>query len=135
MQELFIITRDFLLETANATGLTYKEVNVVIWYFFIPFTWAVLFDVIFGRHRGKLIVCLAGAIFGIALALSGSTEWLFDKSCEFLLGSNVGGNYVNASVIICLFIPVVVYAIMIPWACVSLWKRRGRSLAVDASDE
>ena len=133
MEELFVLTRDLLLDMASATGLTYKEVNIVVWYFVIPFTWAVLFDLIAGGHRCKIIAGLLCLVCGIALALTGTTEWLFDRSCEFLLASNVGGNYVNASVIICLFVPVAMYAIMIPWACVSCWKRRG-NIAVRARE-
>lgn len=123
MQELFITTRDLLLDMASATGLTYKEVNVLVWYFFIPFTWAILFDLIVGRHRGKLVVGLISLIAGLTLYFASRTEWLFDRSCELLLGSNVGGSYVNASVVICLFVPLAVYLIMVPWAAICLWKR------------
>ncbi|MEL7500742.1 MAG: hypothetical protein AAFN77_24325 [Planctomycetota bacterium] len=128
MQELFITTRDLLFEMANATGLSYKEINVLVWYFVIPFSWAVLFDVIVGKHRGTLVVGLISLVIGALLHFSGSTEWLFDRSCEFLVGSEVGGSYVNASVIICLFVPLAIYAIMVPWAGIATWKRRGKTV-------
>ena len=44
MKQLFVQTRDFLLEIAASTGLSYSEVNVLVWYVLIPFTWAILFD-------------------------------------------------------------------------------------------
>ena len=126
MQELFVTTRDLLVDMAEASGLTYKEVNVLVWYFCIPLTWAILFDLISGNHRGKLVAGVICVVAGLTLYFTGLTEWLFDWSCELLLGSNVGGNYVNASVIICLFVPVVIYAIMIPWAVIATWKRRNQ---------
>jgi len=130
MQELFVTTRDLLLDMASATGLSYKEVNVLVWYLFIPFTWAILIDLIVGRHLAKMVAGLICLIAAVTLYFSGRTEWLFDRSCELLLGSNVGGSYVNASVIICLFVPLAIYLVAVPWAAICFWKRR-RQKVVD----
>ena len=134
MQELFVLTRDGLLEIANATGLSYKEINVLLWYFAIPLTWAFLLDLILGKHVVKLAALAVGAVVLIGLYRFDSVEWLFDLSCEFLLASDVGGNYVNASVIICLFVPVLIYIVLIPWAFVAFIRRR-RSSAVQNKKE
>ena len=134
MKQLFVLTRDFLLEIASYTGLSYNEVNVFVWYVLIPFTWAILFDLIFGKHFAKTIVGGLGLIAIAVVKFTGSADLIFEQSAKCLLASNVGGSYVNASVVICLFVPIIVYLVMIPWAGYSTIRRRhrNRSVKVDA---
>ena len=126
MTQLFVLTRDFLLEIASYTGLSYNEVNVLVWYVLIPFTWAILFDLIFGKHFAKIIVGGVGLIAIAVVQITGSADLIFEQSAKFLLASNVGGSYVNASVAICLFVPIIIYLVMIPWAGYSTFRRRQR---------
>ena len=126
MTQLFVLTRDFLLEIASYTGLSYNEVNVLVWYVLIPFTWAILFDLIFGKHFAKIIVGGVGLIAIAVVQITGSADLIFEQSAKFLLASNVGGSYVNASVVICLFVPIIIYLVMIPWAGYSTFRRRQR---------
>ena len=126
MTQLFVLTRDFLLEIASYTGLSYNEVNVLVWYVLIPFTWAILFDLIFGKHFAKIIVGGVGLIAIAVVQITGSADLIFEQSAKFLLASNVGGSYVNASVVICLLVPIIIYLVMIPWAGYSTFRRRQR---------
>lgn len=124
MNELFILTRDTLMICAEWTGLSYKEINVYVWYFCIPCSWALLLDLIVSGHRAKTTAIVLGLAGLAALWVTDATAWLFDRSCEFLLLSNIGGNYINASVWICLAVPLLVYAILIPWAAIRVFTHR-----------
>ena len=88
--------------------LTYNEVNVLLYYLFIPLTWFVMID-----H----IICMP--IFATLWLLLWSyifitkrrffRQWcdvVFDLSVEFLLKfQRIGWNYYKASVVICVICP------------------------------
>lgn len=54
MEFLFKITYDFLKFLEKLTGLSYKEINIIIWFFLIPFTWMFLLDKIAKKNISKL---------------------------------------------------------------------------------
>ncbi len=117
MRRLFVLTRDILLSIGEATGWTYKEVNVIVWYFVIPATWAVLLDQIFGTHRFKIAFTASAVAVLSSVDFHSFSNWLFDRSADFLNSLNaLGSNYVNSSVIVCLLIPIVVYAVLLWFA-------------------
>ncbi len=98
----------------SVTGWSYKEINVIVWYFVIPATWALLLDRIVGRHFFKLGFGVVALGVLCTVDFASFSEWLFDRSVDFLNGFNVlGSNYTNSSVIICLFVPFAVYAVLV----------------------
>jgi len=124
MNELFQITYEFLVRLSTSTGLSYKEVNVVIWYFLMPFSWACLLDFVIGKHGFKIgAACLFVGF--CAIGFSPASVWLFDRSVEFLnLFNALGSNYVASSVIICLFVPVPIYLLLFALAIRAARSRR-----------
>jgi len=107
MNELFQITVDFLVRLSTATGLTYKEVNVVLWYLVIPFFWVCLIDYALAKHWFKIGFVAAVVVACCIWDFSAASVWLFDRSVDFLnLFNALGSNYVTSSVIICLFVPI-----------------------------
>jgi hypothetical protein len=112
---IFKIVASCLSLIGRKTGLTYNEVNIIVYYFIIPFSWMCLLDVIFQFHFFKLAFAIftLGFIFGCRNFKTYS-DWLFDKSVSFLNYFNkFGSNYVATSVWICVSLPIIIYAILI----------------------
>jgi hypothetical protein len=112
---IFKIVANSLSYIAGKTGLTYTQINIIVYYFGIPFTWLCLLDIIFTFNYFKI----AFAIFTIGFTVGcrnfkTDSDWLFDKSVLFLNYFNkYGSNYVSSSVWICVSLPIVIYAILI----------------------
>ena len=108
MNKLFKLTYDFLVFLSELTGFTYREINIIIWFYLIPFFWLVLMDKANNSHRLKIAGLLLIAVS--LLLISDFTQFsndLFHKSVTFLRSFNtIGSNYIVSSVVICLFIPI-----------------------------
>lgn len=114
MQKLFDLTYQFLIFLSHLTGMSYKEINIVIWFICIPFSWAFLVDKIMDRNYCKIVFT---AIVLITLSLNNFSSFsntLFNTSAQFLRNfDNVGSNYILSSVIICLMLPILIYIVLI----------------------
>ncbi len=122
---IFSIVAQALLWIAKATGLTYNEINVVLYYVIVPLTWAALLDQAFRFHWITLgcAVALATAVPTVALVygLPQFCDLLFDASARFLRSFRfVGLNYVQASVVVCVVVPLIIYAALIWFAARSI---------------
>ncbi|MBG6131539.1 hypothetical protein IWQ47_003142 [Aquimarina sp. EL_43] len=115
MEFLFEITYDFLKFLEKLTGFSYKEINIIIWFFLIPFTWMFLLDKITEKNYFKI------GFFAIVLIIlitipdfENFANWSFNSSVDFLnLFNNIGSNYKTSSVVICLLIPLLIYGLLI----------------------
>jgi hypothetical protein len=112
---IFKIVANFLSYMGQITGRTYNEMNIIVYYFIIPFTWMWLLDIIFDFHYLKI----AFGVFTIGFAAGCRdfrtySDWLFNKSYVFLNYFNrYGSNYIASSVWICVSIPIVVYGVLL----------------------
>jgi len=112
---IFKIVANSLLFIGNKTGLSYNEINIIVYYFGIPFSWLCLLDIILNVHYFKITFAIftLGFIVGCRNFKTYS-DWLFDKSVSFLNYFNkYGSNYVTSSVWICVSLPIIIYAILI----------------------
>ena len=112
---IFKIVANSLSFIGSKTELTYNEVNIIVYYFIIPFSWLCLLDIIFSFQYLKIafVIFTLGFIFGCRNFKTYS-DWLFNKSVSFLNYFNkYGSNYFVSSVWICVFLPIVIYAILI----------------------
>ena len=112
---IFKIVENSLSFIGHKTGLTYNEINIIVYYFGIPFSWLCLLDIIFNFHYFKIaaVIFTLGFIVGCKNFKTYS-DWLFDKSVAFLKYFNkFGSNYVASSVWICVSLPISIYAILI----------------------
>ena len=108
MNKLFELTYNFLVLLSEFTGFTYKEVNIIIWFYLIPFFWFILIDKANNSHRLKIagLILIAVSLFLISDFTQFSND-LFHKSANFLRSFNtIGSNYIVSSVVVCLFIPI-----------------------------
>ena len=107
-----------LYKIASKTGLTYNQINIIVYYFIIPFTWMCLLDIILSMHYFKMSFAIF--IFGFSVGCRNFrtySDWLFNKSVVFLNYFNrFGSNYVASSVWICVAVPIIIYALLIYFA-------------------
>ena len=115
MQWLFGLVAGALQRIAHLTGLTYKEINVLIYFILVPLLYLYLLDIRVGGHYLLLVFLLFVIAVCIALRpFSRLSTILFDCSVRFLESSHsVGLNYVQASVVVCVFVPLLTLVILI----------------------
>lgn len=104
---------------AHVLGVTYNEINILVYFFVIPFSWAVMLDAIFKFHYLKIFFILMS--FGFYLGcrdFEKYSNWLFQKSVDFLNYFNsITSSYVSSSVWICVALPLVIYGLL-GWAII-----------------
>ena len=125
IDRIFDIVAAGLYGSASAIGLTYNEINILVYYLIIPLTWTVMLDV---RLRRVIATPILLAIWtGLALSVgsdfSGWCDRAFAASVDFLNLFNAwGGNYVLNSVIICVLLPLIIYALL-AWPLIRRYTR------------
>lgn len=101
-----------LYDGASRMGITYNEINIIVYYLLIPLTWTVMLGFIIGTP--VTTYALIFIWFGIKIGTWGRfhewSDWAFMQSVAFLNYFNRWvGNYILNSVIICVFVPILVY--------------------------
>ena len=101
---------------AKLTGLTYNQVNIIVYYLLIPLSWAVMIDYITMLPFLTPMYLIAWIIFlwKDPMKFKDRCDWAFDKSVEFLqYFKKIGWNYIVSSVIICVAVPMLIYVELI----------------------
>jgi hypothetical protein len=115
MDTIFNTVYQALLWLSAATGLSYKEVNVVLYFFLLPLVF--IFLVAYIMKTWKLFFCALVASIAFLLWIPDFPSFcnmLFDLSVSFLNGfSMLGWNYTQASVIICVILPALALLFLI----------------------
>ena len=101
---------------AKALHMTYKEINIIVYYLLIPLSWCIMLDMIIKLPIfTPLWILLWIYIFWSKRKFF--RQWCdaaFKLSVDFLLKfQRIGWNYWKASVIICVVIPVIIYTALI----------------------
>ena len=107
---------DLLNSAAHATGMTYNEINIIIYYLIIPLTWTVMIDFLIKKPITTPLLTIAWAIlfFVHRNDFRQWCDWVFQKSVDFLLWfKSIGWNYNLSSVIICVLVPIIIYIVLI----------------------
>lgn len=108
-----------LLRMANKTGLTYNQVNIIVYYLLIPLSWTLIIDYKFHKPYTTIPLLL---IWSIIIIIKRHTfrQWcddMFMHSVNFLNWFNrIGGNYILNSVIICVVVPIIIYILLLWYA-------------------
>ncbi len=118
MNLFFSLTVQLLMGIASATGFTYNEINIIVYYMILPFIYLALLDRILRRHVLKIAFVLGWIILLCVMRdFNKLSDDLFRYSVEFLrLFSVVGLDYIAASVVICLVVPGLILAVLLAWA-------------------
>lgn len=112
---VFNFVAKWLHKITSLTGFTYNEINILIYYFVIPFTWLVLLYVIFHSHILKIaFVIFCFGFYTGCRDFKNYSDWLFNKSVNFLNSFNkFGSNYYASSDWICVTLPILIYVLLI----------------------
>ena len=101
---------------AKALHMTYNEINIIVYYLIIPLSWCIMLDFIIGLPITTPIWILLWTYI-IWSKRKFFKEWcdaVFKLSVDFLLKfQRIGWNYWKASVIICVVVPLIIYAVLI----------------------
>ena len=101
---------------AKALHMTYNEINIIVYYLIIPLSWCAMIDYIIGLPITTMIWILLW-IYIIWSKRKFFKDWCdaaFKLSVDFLLKfKRIGWNYWKASVIICVVVPLIIYAVLI----------------------
>ena len=117
MNTVFWITANSLNQIAKWTGMTYNEINILVYYLIVPLSWTVMLDLIIGFPIFTPLLILVWVYLLINLRTKRVfriwCDWAFMKSRDFLLYfRKIGWNYIVSSVIICVVIPLIVYGLL-----------------------
>jgi len=113
---LYIFSRveNALSVLAQNLNLTYNQINIIVYYMLIPFSWLVMLDMINNSYYftlGFLLVILG--FFVGCRNFRDYSDWLFTKSVFLDSFNKYGSNYTLSSVVICVFIPIIIYSVLI----------------------
>ena len=113
MQSLFNLVYHLLLGISKATGLTYNEINIIVFYFVIPMIYFAMIDEILKKHTCKSLLIILSISILFFTDFRKFSDWLFSESVGFLLSFQaIGWNYIVASVIICVFVPAALFVVL-----------------------
>jgi hypothetical protein len=115
MKSLFNIVRDSLQSLADISGLSYIAINIVVYYYVIPFIFFMIIDKIWGMNYLKMgyFIIIIVSLFLIK-DFERFSNLIFYKSANFLKSfSIIGWNYEFASVVICVFIPLIILLVLV----------------------
>lgn len=107
-----------LHDGARATGMTYNEINIIVYYLIVPLTWTILFDIGLRLPITTPILLLVWLCIWLGKRKHFKTwcDVAFNISAQFLLSfKRVGWNYEKSSVIICVIVPIIIYLLLILW--------------------
>lgn len=113
MERVFQFVYLLLVQGAHRTGLTYHEINIVVYYMVVPMLYLALLDWIMKRHLLKIGYACVILLTVLAVDFDKFSTWLFDLSVRFLLMFQVvGWNYTVASVVVCVVVPLAVFVVL-----------------------
>lgn len=110
METVFKIVYDFLKWLEALTGFSYREINIIVYFIIIP---AVFVYLIGKLLSSKIPFRLFLGLLLIALVTIPNFEVFsihaFDVAVDFLNWfDNIGLNYIEASVVICVLVPILI---------------------------
>ena len=101
---------------AKLTGLTYNEVNIIVYYLLIPLSWTVMIDYItrIPFLTPMFLIAWVILLWKDQMKFRDRCDCAFKKSVDFLLWfKRIGWNYIVSSVIIGVVVPVLIYVELI----------------------
>ena len=116
IKQIYSFVASSLSVIGRRTGLTYNEVNILVYYLLIPLSWSIMVDIWLGEPITSLTILLVwlGIWIGTRHLFREWCDWAFQGSVDLLNWFNRwGGNYTLNSVIICVLLPLIIYGFLI----------------------
>ena len=112
---IFTFVAKALNKIASMTHLTYNEINIIVYYLIVPMSWCVMLDFIIHIPIFTSLWSILW-IYIFRTKRKFFSQWCdvaFRLSQEFLFSfKKIGWDYWKASVIICVALPLLIYAIL-----------------------
>ena len=107
----FLLVVKILLRLAELTKLSYNQINIILYFFAIPFAYLSILDYLLHFHYLKLAAFFTILGFFIGCRdFQVYSDWLFGQSVKFLRYFNrFGLSYESASIWICIVLPVAMF--------------------------
>jgi hypothetical protein len=111
IRSIFELVANVLYNGARMLGITYNELNIIVYIIIIPLVWAYMIDKAYKFHRIKLVYLLfLLVILGVGGTFETNCDRLFTICQRFLcLFYPIGINYTTASVIFCVIAPILIH--------------------------
>lgn len=133
MNFIFKIVFLWLQGLAWVSTLSYREINIIVFYILIPVSWVFLYELLKRKYKYtvalSLILLICVTVISFTTGFESFSNWLFAKSQDFLNAitfvNDKNLNYVISSVIICVVIPLIIYIPLIKrnWRIIKAkWK-------------
>ena len=116
MLPIFAVVAGIELGIAKLTRSTYNEVNIVVYYLLIPLSWTIMIDLLTHLPLLSPMFVMAWIVFvwKDPMPFRDRCDWAFERSVDFLLWfKRIGWNYIVSSVIVCVVVPLLIYAELI----------------------
>jgi hypothetical protein len=111
----FLLVVKILLRLAELTKLSYNQINVILYFFAIPFAYLSILDYILHFHYLKLAAFFTILGFFIGCRdFRAYSDWLFSQSVKFLkFFKRFGLSYESASIWICVVLPAAMFIMLL----------------------
>jgi hypothetical protein len=112
---LFLIVAKSLYRIAELTKLTYNQINVLVYFFVVPFLFLTILDYQFDFHFLK--AAAAFTTFGFFIGcrdFAAYSDWLFQQSVKFLqFFKRYGMSYESTSILFCVALPILILLVLL----------------------
>lgn len=107
IQTTFEIIAALLYNGAKLLGITYNELNVIVYIIIIPLVWAYMIDKLYGFNRFKITYLVLFLMFFGGGTFENNSDTVF-MLCQLFLCMfyPIGIDYTAASVIFCVIVPI-----------------------------
>jgi hypothetical protein len=118
LETIFNLVVALLFWLSDITGLSYKAINIVVYFIFTPFIFLHLIDRLIKKHYLKIVFSILVVILLVIIKdFEKFSKNLFDFCVRFLQWFKIiGWNYTVASVIICLIVPFIAFIVLFYFA-------------------
>ena len=108
IQFIFLIVAKSLYRIAELTKLSYNQINVLVYFFILPFLYLAILDHHFDFHYLKAAAAFTFLGFFIGCRnFAAYSDWLFAQSVKFLqFFKRYGMSYESASIWFCVVLPI-----------------------------
>lgn len=125
MNFIFTVVYSVLRWMSDVTGLSYNEINIIVFYLCIPAIFLFLIDRIIKRPVFAPSFIILSALFFVFIpSFREFSDRLFALSVDFRLWfSVIGWSYTVASVVICVLIPILIFIPTVHYAFPQFYRR------------
>lgn len=108
IQFLFLIVAKSLYRIAEFSKLSYNQINVLVYFFVVPFLYLAILDHHFDFHYLKAAATFTTlGFFIVCRNFAAYSDWLFAQSVKFLqYFKRYGIGYQSASIWFCVVLPI-----------------------------